>query len=446
MQHLSTLIALISLSLAACGSTAEEPPGPGSDGGASGGGAAPGGMSGSVAGGSAAGGSAAGGSVAGGSAAGGSAAGGSAGSAAGGSVSAGGNAAGGGDGGGGAQAGSPPGGAGGGGGAAGAATGGSAGSGGAAANAGSAVCAGLNNGSGTTIPCATTSTGGAVCFSSATPVTLTYDNGMPVTNVAQVTGKGFTEEACVLLRSGAVHCGRHTMISSTPKVASGASMVSGGLNHACAIVGNKVSCWDSYAGDYTFGAETPVQVACYYHGCCAVTSGGKLGCWGENASGMHGTGDKGNVQATPVAPKTVPGKALYVGPGQDHLCAVFEGGKVQCWGEDWNKQLGGLGASVDPGVALVASGALAVVGGQFHTCVLMQGGTVRCSSANQTEGAGQEQGMLVDVPGITGATAITAGKHYSCARLANGSVSCWGTISGGATPATITGLTSGACR
>jgi Regulator of chromosome condensation (RCC1) repeat len=125
---------------------------------------------------------------------------------------------------------------------------------------------------------------------------------------------------------------------------------------------------------------------------------------------------------------------------------VFEGGKVQCWGEDWNKQLGGFGASVDPGVTLVASGAAAVVGGQFHTCVLMQDGTVRCSSANQTEGAGQDKGMLAVVPGITGATALATGKHYSCARLANGSVSCWGTVSGSATPATITGLTTAACR
>jgi hypothetical protein len=418
VRYASPLVAPLLLVLAACSGADESPQtGTGGAGGPSSGG------SGAPAGGT---------SAVGGSSAGGAAAGSSPGGAAGSGVEGGGPS-------GGASAGT------GGSGVAGSAPGGSSGAAG-GSNASSAVCAALNNGSGTTIPCATTSDGGAVCFSSTTPVTLTYDNGMPVTNVAQVSGKGFTEEACVVLRSGAVHCGRHTMISSTPKVASGASMVSGGLNHACAIVGNKVQCWDDYAGDYSFGAETPVQVACYYHGCCALTSGGQLGCWGENASGMHGTGEKGNAQATPVAPKTVPGKAIYVGPGQDHLCAVFEGGKVQCWGEDWNKQLGGLGASVDPGVTLVESGAVAVVGGQFHTCVLMQDGAVRCSSANQTEGAGQDKGMLAEVPGVTGATAISAGKHYSCARLTNGTVSCWGTVSGGATPAAITGLTSGACR
>jgi alpha-tubulin suppressor-like RCC1 family protein len=194
----------------------------------------------------------------------------------------------------------------------------------------------------------------------------------------------------------------------------------------------------------SFGGEAPVQVACYYHGCCAVTDAAKLYCWGENNGGMHGTGDQTN-HPTPTSPKTVPGKALYAGPGQDHMCAVFEGGKVQCWGQDWNKQLGGLGASSDPGVTLVASGAAAVVGGQFHTCVLMASGQVQCSSMGQSEGAGLDKGQLTPVAGISNAVALSAGKHYTCALLANASVQCWGSISHGATPAAISGLTARAC-
>jgi hypothetical protein len=127
------------------------------------------------------------------------------------------------------------------------------------------------------------------------------------------------------------------------------------------------------------------------------------------------------------------------------MCAVFEGGKVQCWGQDWNAQLGGLGASNDPGVTLVTSGATAVVGGQFHTCVLLATGSVQCTSSNQSEGAGLDKGKLTDV-GIADATALSAGKHYTCARLRSGSVKCWGNIAGGATPVDIAGLTTRACR
>jgi hypothetical protein len=318
-----------------------------------------------------------------------------------------------------------------------------------AGGSGSGVaCAGLNNGSGTTIPCATTAEHKAVCFSTATPVTLKYTDGQDVTDVAQVTAKGFTEEACVLLTSGAVHCGRHDMISTTPQIPSGATMVSGGLNHACAIVGSSINCWGTEPpAQLSFDGETPVQVACYYHGCCAVTAEGGVYCWGENNGGMHGTTDNAARHDTPVSPATVPGKALYVGPGQDHMCAVFEGGRVQCWGQDWNKQLGGLGNSSDPGVTLVASGASAVVGGQFHTCVLMSSGAVQCTSQGQSEGGGLDQGMLATVSGVSTATALAAGKHYSCARLADGTVQCWGTVAGGsATPVTISGVTTAACE
>ncbi|WP_437633278.1 RCC1 domain-containing protein [Sorangium sp. So ce854] len=319
------------------------------------------------------------------------------------------------------------------------------GAGGGDPGAASPACAGLNNGSGTTIPCAATADGKAVCFGSTTPTTLAYEGGGEVTGVVQATGRNFSEEACVLLDMGAVHCGRHASISRTPTVAAGATMVSGGLNHACAIVGNAVKCWGGdLPADVTFGGETPVQVACYYHGCCAVTDAGKLSCWGENNGGMHGIGTSSGTSG-PVSPKTVPGRALYVGPGQDHMCAVFEGGKVQCWGQDWNKQLGGLGASSDPGVTLVESGAVAVVGGQFHTCVLMATGQVQCSSGGQSEGAGLDMGRLAPVAGISTAVALSAGKHYSCARLADASVQCWGAISHGPTPATINGLRTRGC-
>lgn len=322
----------------------------------------------------------------------------------------------------------------------------SSGSGGGAPQPVSAACAGLNNGSGTTIPCAATLDGKAVCFSGTTPITLTYEGGAEITGVKQVTGQGFTTAACVLLDTGAVHCGMHTNISKTPAIASGATMVSGGLNHACAIVGKDVKCWGGdIAQEATFNGEAAVQLACYYHGCCAVTDAGKMYCWGENNGGMHGTGDQ-TAHPNPTSPKTVPGKALYVGPGQDHMCAVFEGGKVQCWGQDWNKQCGGLGASNDPGVTLVQSGAVAVYGGQFHTCVLFETGEVQCVGQNQTEGAGLNAAVLTPVAGISTGTAISTGKHYSCARLADSTVSCWGTISGGsATPAAISNLKTRSC-
>jgi len=304
------------------------------------------------------------------------------------------------------------------------------------------VCLGLNNGSGTTVPCATTSDGRAVCFDDPTPVPVTYAGGEEVTGVHQITGQNFYTASCVVLDSGAVHCGANSSIDTTPVIDAGATMVSGRLDGACALVGGDVQCWSGADSLVTVSLPEPAtQVACYYHGCCAVTVSGELACWGDTAAFGAGM----SSEASPVTPNGIVEPVAYAGPGQDHLCVVLDSGRVQCWGQDWNAQLGGNGADTDTGVTLVESGARAVVGGQFHTCVLLESGQVQCSSSSQSEGAGLDMGMLATVPGIDSAVALSAGKHYTCALLADDTVECWGAVSGGATPVAIEGLVTSGC-
>ncbi|MEM9459969.1 MAG: hypothetical protein AAGF11_37685 [Myxococcota bacterium] len=304
------------------------------------------------------------------------------------------------------------------------------------------VCLGFNNGSGTTVPCATTADGRAMCFDSASPMVVTYAGGDEVSGVRHISGRNFTAESCVVLDSGAVHCGHNHNLSPTPVIDSGASMVSGSLDSACALVGGDVQCWSGNDSPVTVALpEAARQVACYYHGCCAVTNSGGLHCWGDTAA--FGAGN--SSPDSPATPNGLDEPVAYAGPGQDHLCVVLDSGRVQCWGQDWNAQLGGNGADTDAGVTLVDSGARAVVGGQFHTCVLLDSGQVQCTSSNQSEGAGLDMGMLATVPGIEDAVALSAGKHYSCALLADDTVQCWGSISGGADPAAIEGLTTSGC-
>jgi hypothetical protein len=145
---------------------------------------------------------------------------------------------------------------------------------------------------------------------------------------------------------------------------------------------------------------------------------------------------------------TIPdGKAVIgLGPGQDHGCALLDGGQVQCWGQDWNAQLGGLGQNMTTGQTLVASGAVAVAAGQFHTCIAMDDGSVQCVSMGQTEGAGLDMGTLTPVSGVTDAVALTAGRHYTCAVLSTGAIQCWGRIGGGANPIMVTGPAAAACN
>lgn len=299
----------------------------------------------------------------------------------------------------------------------------------------SGFCKSFANGSGSTQPCYVGNDGVAYCI--ADDGTTTALSALPGTAV-NATGQNFTTAACAVNDAGAIYCGQYGSMSSV--VASGATQVSGSLTGWCALVDGAVKCSGVDGGDAPAVPGTVNQLGCFYHGCCAATTEGKMYCWGDTAAlGTPGSAVK--EVALPAGKK-----AIQLGPGQDHICVLLDGGQVQCWGQDWNKQLGGLGESTTTGQTLAASGAIAVVGGQFHTCIAYDDGTVQCSSGGQSEGAGLDAGMLSPVTGITSAVALSAGKHYTCALLSEGDIKCWGRIGGGATPIDVTGPPAAACN
>jgi alpha-tubulin suppressor-like RCC1 family protein len=181
---------------------------------------------------------------------------------------------------------------------------------------------------------------------------------------------------------------------------------------------------------------------------CALLQGGRVKCWGMNKYGQLGSG---NVDSpAPIEPAAIGGSiATGIGAGGFHSCAVLEGGKVTCWGDDSNGQLG------DP--AALGSGFTQVVGGNAHTCAITTNAGVTCwgSNASGQLGSNAPTGRApAVVPGLSGVTAITAGAEFTCA-LAGGGVQCWGSNLGGAlgigstspgsvrTPKAAIGLTSG---
>ncbi len=300
-------------------------------------------------------------------------------------------------------------------------------------------CRSFANGSGTTQPCYVGNGGVAYCISddgSTTPL-----SGLTGTAV-NVTGQNFTTAACAIDDSGAVYCAQYAQVGTqAPWIASGATQVSGSLNGQCAIVSGAIQCSGVTIDAPVLPSGTPSQIACYYHGCCAISDGGQMSCWGDTTM-YGGTTDSDVMQPTVPDGK----KVIGLGPGQDHGCALLEGGQVQCWGADWNAQLNGLGQNTTTGQTLVASGAIAVAAGQFHTCIAMSDGTVQCVSSGQTEGAGLDMGTLTPVSGVTDAIALTAGKHYTCALTSTGTIQCWGRIGGGATPIDVVGPPAASCN
>ena len=74
-----------------------------------------------------------------------------------------------------------------------------------------------------------------------------------------------------------------------------------------------------------------------YH-TCAVLGNGTLRCWGRNGQGQLGNGTFTN-SSTPVPVSGLTGVAAVSGGGA-HTCAVLSDGTVRCWGENEFGQLG----------------------------------------------------------------------------------------------------------
>jgi alpha-tubulin suppressor-like RCC1 family protein len=92
--------------------------------------------------------------------------------------------------------------------------------------------------------------------------------------------------------------------------------------------------------------EEVLHVSAGFEHTCAVLKSGKLKCWGGNSSGQLGYDHK-NAIGTQVAEMGDALKAValglaaqWVSAGAGHTCAVMTGGKTKCWGDNFYGQLG----------------------------------------------------------------------------------------------------------
>ena len=198
---------------------------------------------------------------------------------------------------------------------------------------------------------------------------------------------------------------------------SGATQISAGDRHTCAVVSDRALCWgegaDGQLGNgleqttmtimdtqtTTFNREnTPQQVMGLTEGVtqistgpahtCAVVSGGAF-CWGGNDFGQLGSGDN-TKKLVPhqVIGLTVSGLTIgaltsgvtQISAGNAHTCAVVDGRAV-CWG--WGKW-GQLGtgntsdANIPQQVTGLTEGVAEISAGDVHTCALLQDGRFLC--------------------------------------------------------------------
>jgi len=87
---------------------------------------------------------------------------------------------------------------------------------------------------------------------------------------------------------------------------------------------------------------------------CAVTVTGGVRCWGYNGNGELGGGTVGPSRSAPGQDIAIDGPVQSIAMGDSHACALTSDGRIQCWGANGSGQLGdGTSASVRPSPAPV---------------------------------------------------------------------------------------------
>ncbi|MCL1876914.1 hypothetical protein FWF74_02700 [Candidatus Saccharibacteria bacterium] len=120
---------------------------------------------------------------------------------------------------------------------------------------------------------------------------------------------------------------------------------------------------------------------------CALDLDGKAYCWGKNESGQLGNGTTAD-SSVPAAVNTVGalnGKTLtQISAGYNHTCAIDSGGRTYCWGNDNQGQINNSGVSQSAPINISTHGDLngktivQVSAGNMYTCALDSGGDAYC--------------------------------------------------------------------
>jgi alpha-tubulin suppressor-like RCC1 family protein len=200
-------------------------------------------------------------------------------------------------------------------------------------------------------------------------------------------------------------------------------------------------------------ATTAVGVSTGGAHSCSLMADGTAQCWGANGDGQLGDNSTTN-RSVPVSVSGLTGltaatTAVSVSAGSSHSCAVMADGTAQCWGANYNGQLGDNTTTNSP-VPVSVSGitgltpattAVGVSTGGYHSCAVMEDGTAQCWGDNVFGQLGNNSTtnspVPVSVSGITGLTpattavSVSTGNYHSCAVMADGTATCWGYNSDG---------------
>ncbi len=231
-------------------------------------------------------------------------------------------------------------------------------------------------------------------------------------------------------------------------------------------IGSSLTGTPASAGPVPLGpGERAFKIAAGRAHTCVILTDDNIRCWGEANAITGKPGNIGDMKDASEGPLVTPadlggGIPVAISAGSQATCVITTNDELWCWGSGPAARLSsGSGAAVPTPAKAELGGEIPVAldVGFAHICVIFQGGDVGCWGEGDegklgygdTDDVGADGNPLakgfVDLgPGRT-ARAITAGRRGTCALLDNETVRCWGDgsdgIPGGADTIDITAPT-----
>ena len=234
-------------------------------------------------------------------------------------------------------------------------------------------------------------------------------------------------------------------------LSSGVEQVSGGGQHSCANMDNgSVKCWGANGHGELGNGELyginvePVDVIELDHESVMVTAGsgvscslsseGTVKCWGKGSS----TGDSTSAQTSTPVDVVGLSESVFEISTHSHTCVVLANGQMECWGANWDGELGnGTNEhALSPVEVLNLDSIVTNTAGGGHTCAVDDEGSVWCWGCNNRGelGLGYVEGEHYTPMRVEGladeAASVCSSYHHTCAVMKNGAMKCWGSNGG----------------
>lgn len=241
-----------------------------------------------------------------------------------------------------------------------------------------------------------------------------------------------------------------------------------GDNHSCAIKSNgQMSCWGAQGAEGRLGnndtqnATRPalVQVGSYiskrsfsslsvgFDNSCAVGTDGLPYCWGAGVSGKLGNGSIDRLIPISVNMTSIAGvQFTQIATGIGHTCGLATSGKIYCWGQNNEGQLGngttvsssapvevdtninGLNDPSTPADEFLGFKSISV--GYSHTCALYATGKPYCWGyglfGQLGSGSTLSQSRPQAIFGSVLFRQVDTGDYHSCGVSFDNKAYCWG--------------------